>query len=170
MRTRSIVLLMLVAALGTGVAEAASAAKPAAHSSYGYLKAGHFTVTLNTVTATQISSSPANVLGSQFPITGIGVTCPGKKVAGRSPFLDLGFPGATLKLKHGHYGFSRADTEKNVSKLLPGGTTTIKSVKIKLTATVATAKLITGSVSVKAAGCALKTSNFRATFTQTLPS
>ena len=170
MRARSIVLMLLVVVAGTGVAEAASAAKPTAHSSYGFLKAGHFSVTLNTVTATQIASSPPNVLGSQFPITGIGITCPGKKVAGRSPFLDLGFPGATLKLRHGHYGFTRAYTEKAVSKLLPGATTTIKSVKIKLTATVATTKLITGTVSVRAAGCSLKTSSFRARFTQTLPS
>ena len=73
-------------------------------------------------------------------------------------------------MRHGRYGFSRSYTEKNVSKLVPGGTTTIKSVKIKLTATVATAKLITGTVSVKAAGCSLKSSTFRAKFTQTLPS
>jgi len=170
MRARSIVPVLLVALAGTGVAEAASAARPTAHSSYGFRKAGRFSVTLNTIAATQISSSPANVLGSQFPITGIGVTCPGKKVSGRSPFLDLGFPGATLKLKHGHYGFSRAYTERGVSKLVPGATTTLKSVKIKLSATVATSKLITGTVSVKAAGCSLKSSTFRAKFTQTLPS
>ena len=70
------------------------------------------------------------------------------------PFALFGFPGATLKLKHGRYGFS-------VSQKLDRAfvfASTVKPFKltVKFTGTVTSSKAIAGTLTVHGGPCGVK--------------
>jgi hypothetical protein len=98
-----------------------------------------------------------------FPTSGVLLVCPSSTPGGPVSELHIGFPGATLTLRKHHYSFRVSYTERSARLAVVGASHgTLLRATVKMTGTVRTAKLITGTVSVKASGCNLSTSSYRA--------
>jgi hypothetical protein len=98
----------------------------------------------------------APALGSEYPVSQLFIACPkAKKNHGLVglPFADIGFPGATFKLKHGKYEFSKSAKAKAYITGSPGGPFTMK---VTFTATVNSAKSISGTVKITGGACKTK--------------
>jgi hypothetical protein len=151
---------LVVSALAlTFCAVAMAAALPKAHTRYFYLKFGTFSITLTTKSAKQIAAGKAHAGVSE-----VLVVCPPTSTRGINE-VQMGFPGLKLKLSKGHYGFSITYTEKraDVVTITPVfGHITHEPATATVTGTVARSKLITGTVSVTAAGCGLPKSKYKA--------
>ena len=76
----------------------------------------------------------------------------------------MGFPGAKLGLGKDGYSFSVSYTEKHAALVTYGKpvTTVHESASATISGTVVKAKQISGTISVAAAGCGLKTSTYKA--------
>ena len=157
------VALAAIAVVGvSSVALAAVAPKPS--SAFFYVARGHFSITLVTgARATRIQSgTPASTAERSLLL----VACPASAAGSVSEVL-IGFPGAKLRIKHGRYRFTSSYAWKRPRHNIVAGPgagthTTLKSATVKVSGTVSKARLITGTVSVKAAGCNLPSSHFRA--------
>jgi hypothetical protein len=142
----------------------AAAVLPTPHREYLYVRHGTpaFSIHLATKSAKQLGASKARSMA--FPSSGLLVLC---KKTGSSPTeLQMGFPGATLKLRRGHYGFSVSYTEKRAALVTfakSGQSVAHETARATITGTVRQAKLIAGQISVTATGCHLKTSKYMAT-------
>jgi hypothetical protein len=150
---------------------ALAAATPKSHSSFFYVEVGTFSITLDIKSSKKILAGPAYSLTAQYPTSAVLVVCPQAVANGPFTELHLGFPGAALKLVKGRYAFTRSYTEKN-GKLAVVGTSATKSepsASIKVTGTVMSSKLITGTVSVNAPGCSLKSSKYKAKLFRAIP-
>jgi hypothetical protein len=170
MRFRVTALLAVTTALGAS-AVALAAVAPKAHTAFLYVEFGHFSIALDTKASKQVTAGAANPTGGQHPVSGILVVCPSTIPGAPVRELHLGFPGATLRPVKGHYTFSRSYTQRNAPLVTPvgGHTTVLAAVKVKVTGTATSARLITGTVSVTVPECSLKTSRYRAKFLSTLP-
>ena len=141
-----------------------AAVKPRPHSVYFYVSHGHFSITLGTTTATQIGAGSPNATSV---VSDVLIVCPTGATSSIAE-LHLGFPGAKLKLTKGRYRFARSyvwkHAEHNIISGAGAGTTTyLPSVNVKVTGTVASATLITGTVTVNATGCNMPSSSYSAT-------
>ena len=161
MRVRRCALIASALAL-TFCAVAVAAALPKAHTDYMYVKHGKlaFAVNLATRSAKQLMASKPR--STTFPSSSLLVLCQG--TSGSPTELQMGFPGAALKLHNHHYGFRVSYTESHADLVTFGTSITIahESAHATVTGTVETAKLIAGTVSVTANGCNLKTSKYKA--------
>jgi hypothetical protein len=165
MRVRSSVGVALAAIAVVGVSSAALAAvAPKSSSEFFYVARSHFSITFATgARATRIKpGTPASTAEQSLVL----VVCPASATGSVSEVL-IGFPGAKLRIKHGRYRFTSSYSWKRprhniVSGPGAGTHTTLKSATVKVSGTVSKAKLITGTVSVKATGCNLPSSHFRA--------
>jgi hypothetical protein len=164
MRRRPSVLIASLLVLATG-STALAAVVPKPNTDYFFLASGSFSITLNTKGRKQLTAGTALPVGATRPSTGVLLVCPTSVAGGPVVELHLGFPGARLMLKRGRYGFARSYTENHAKLVaLPAGApSTLKGVRVRVSGTVTSAKLITGSVSVQAPGCSLRASRFRAT-------
>jgi hypothetical protein len=152
-----------VSALALGVAAVALAAAPAPKPAAAYqqpIKLGSKGVGITFVTSatsgTVIEPGQA-ALGTNYPVSQAFIGCPkAKKNPGLVglPFADVGFPGATFKLKHGKYGFSKTIHPKVYIVGSPAGQVRLK---VTFTATVTNARKIAGTVKVVGGPCATKT-------------
>jgi hypothetical protein len=170
-RARFSVLVAVVAML-TVSAVAIAAVKPLRHTAFFYLAKGHFSITLDTNAARQIAAGRLD-LPRQFAVSGILLVCPASASPSVSELL-LGFPGAKFKLTRGLYRFTLSYTWKHarvnvISGAGSGTHTFLKSARVRVTGTVASARLITGKVSVVAKGCNLPSSTYQASFFRTVP-
>jgi hypothetical protein len=161
MRVRRCALLACALAL-TFCAVAVAAALPKAHTDYTYVKHGKlaFAVNLATRSAQQfLASRPRSPV---FPSSSLLVLCSG--TSGSPTELQMGFPGATFKLRNHHYGFRVSYTENHADLVTFGKSITIahESAHATVTGTVEKAQLISGTVSVTAKGCPLRTSRYKA--------
>jgi hypothetical protein len=155
--TRSVT---LAAVLGGAVAAAAPAlaAKPpllktATAYTSGESKHG-VSVTLVTSATDPKRIQPGGApLGSQFAAGGIYARCPAAPRSGTAePFTGIPFPALTLRLSHGHYGFSK---RLQVTQFLVASTLRA-SVKLTVlfTGTVLKQTLIAGTVKITGKQCA----------------
>ncbi len=161
MRLRRCALIGSALAL-TFCAVALAAALPKPHRDYMYVKHGKlaFAVNLATSSAKQLMASMPR--SKTFPSSSLLVLCQGTS-AGPTE-LQMGFPGAALKLRNRHYGFAVSYTEKRADLVTFGRSMTIthESAHATVTGTVERARLIAGTVSVTANGCNLKASKYKA--------
>jgi hypothetical protein len=98
----------------------------------------------------------AAAAGSQFAMSGGAVQCPKEKKGEgfhEVPFAVFGFPGATLKLVKGVYGFSKTTKEKTSAL---GGTGSSFTLKVKIVGTVTSPTLISGTVQATGGPCTMK--------------
>lgn len=171
MRRASTTLLCLaLTAAVCAVANAAVAVAPRPNASYIGLEFGHFSISLDTK-GKRILAGPAGPLLSSHPVSGALEVCQAKAPGEPVRELHVGFPGATLK-KAGHrYGFKRSYIENSAHLVvIPGqATTTVGGVRVSITGTVASAKLITGTISITSPGCELTVRKYRAKFFGDLP-
>ena len=150
------------------VALAASAPLPLTakeYSTHGYTHNVSVSLVTSATNPKKVQAGPAP-LGSQFAVGGIFARCPGApKSAGTTPFAGIAFPAITLRLFHGHYGFSR---RLNVNQFLLASSLG-KPVKLEIlfTGTVVSRTLITGTVKITGSECK-KTASYSAKPT-TLP-
>jgi hypothetical protein len=163
----SVALLVLATA-------ATAAAPPLPNTAKGY-STGGFThgVSLTLVTS---ATSPKRIekgvaaVASQFAMSGGAVQCPkAKKGEGfhEVPFAVFGFPGATLKLVKGVYGFSKTVKEKTSAL---GGAGTAFTLKVKVVGTVTSSTSIRGTVKAAGGPCTMKKSvSFTAKLDPKLP-
>jgi len=162
---RSCLPLVLVLTLAAAApAMAAPRARP--HTVYFYHLFEHFGITLDTKAAGVLTAGTVPETGS-FPLSSVLVVCP-KDANGATPELQLGFPGARLKLSGGRYRLKITYTWRrprlNVFTGPAAGTfTTPAPATVSISAEVLSPKLISGTVSVREAGCELPRSSFRAT-------
>jgi hypothetical protein len=153
---------LLASALAlTFCALAVAAAMPKAHIDYIYLRPGVIAVNLATGSAKQLMASKPR--SAVFPSSSLLVLCQG--TTGATTELQMGFPGATLKLRKRHYGFRVSYTENRADLVTFGTPMTIahESAHATVTGTIENAKLIAGTISVTANGCNLKASKYKAT-------
>jgi hypothetical protein len=158
MSFRRVTVVVCAVAL-TFCAVAIAAALPKAHTGFFYVKSGKFSITLRTKSAKQIVAGKAH-----GGVSEVLVVCPRTSTGGVNE-VQVGFPGAKLKLSQGHYGFSITYTEKHadVVTITPlFGHITHESATATVTGTVEGSKLIAGTVSVTAAGCSLPKSKYKA--------
>jgi hypothetical protein len=143
-------------------AVAVAAALPKPHTDYMYVRHGKlaFAVNLATSSAKQLTASKPRP--TTFPSSSLLVLCQG--TSGSPTELQMGFPGATLKLRNHHYSFRVSYTEKRADLVTFGKSVTIahESAHATVTGTVEKAKLIAGTVSVTGKGCNLKTAKYKA--------
>ena len=143
-----------------GVAMAAALPKAATDYMYVYHGRLAFAVNLATRSAKQLAASKPR--SATFPSSSLLVLCPG--TSGSAIELQMGFPGAALKLGNHHYGFRVSYTENQADLVTFGKPITIahESAHAIVTGNVEKANLIAGTVSVTAHGCNLKTSKYKA--------
>jgi hypothetical protein len=150
---------VVVLAVGALSAEAIAAVAPKRHTIYFYIHHQYFSIALVTQSATQI------VAGQPGAGSGLFIVCPNQS-ASLSELL-VGFPATKFKLKDGRYGFTLSYTWKHprlnvISGAGAGTHQSLPSARVRVTATVASAALITGTVSVTASGCSLPVAQYRA--------
>jgi hypothetical protein len=149
----------LAAVLAAGVALAAKS-PPLPQTGKGYTTSGSsrpsVTLVIN-ASNPKVIQPGAGALGSQFAISNGFLNCPkAKKNKGfkGTPFVPFGFPGATLKLSHGSYGFSVKDTEHKTAPV--GSSGKFFTLKVTITGKVSSATLITGTVKASGGTCTTK--------------
>ncbi len=163
-------LLIAALLLPVGIAAARTPVTPKRPAAFFFVKHGSFSIALDTKTATQITAGKPGGRLNQHQVSGVLVLCPARTPASPVTELHVGFRGAKLKLKTKHLRFAVSYTQKHARLVvLNTGATTVVSAKLTVTGTVATPKLIAGTVSVKASGCSLKLSEYKASFTGPLP-
>ena len=162
MRARRCALIAAALAL-TLCAVAVAAALPKAHRDYMYVKHGKlaFAVNLATRSAKQLMASMPR--SKTFPSSSLLVLCQG--TSGSPTELQMGFPGAALRLRNRHYGFRVSYTENRADLGTFGTSITVAhdSAHATVTGIVKNARLIAGTISVTANACNLKTSKYKAT-------
>jgi hypothetical protein len=160
LRRRALIAPALALAI-CGVAVAA--VKPKAHIAYSDVHHSKpvFAINLATKSTTRISASKPRPM--TFPSSSLLVLCPTATGAPATE-LQMGFPGATLKLHKGHYRFMVSFSEPKADLVTFGKTITIahEHAHATVTGTVESAKLIAGTISVTATGCNLKKSKYKA--------
>jgi hypothetical protein len=146
---------------------AVAAVSPRPGSDFFYVSHGHFSITLvTTAKGRQIGPGKPD---SAVLVSDVLLVCPSSSSTSVSELL-VGFPGVKLKLSHGHYRFTISYRWKHPRHNIiagpgAGSHTILKSASVKVNGTVSKPKLITGTVSVKAHGCTLPTSHYRAAVT-----
>jgi hypothetical protein len=157
---RSALIAVALALAFCAVAVAAALPKP--QTDYMYVRHGKlaFAINLATRSAKQLGASKPRP--KTFPSSSLLVLCQG--ISGSPTELQMGFPGAALKLRNHHYGFRVSYMEKHADLVTFGKSITIthEPAHATLTGTVENAKLIAGTISVTGAGCNLKHSKYRA--------
>ncbi|MFI4985007.1 MAG: hypothetical protein ACHQAV_03350 [Solirubrobacterales bacterium] len=144
----------LVAVAAQAVALAAPAPLPLTakeYSTHGYTHNVSVSLVTSATDPKKIQAGPAP-LGSQFAVGGIYARCPGApKSAGITPFAGIAFPALTLRLSHGHYGFSK---QLKVNQFLLASSLG-KPVKLTVlfTGTVVSSTLIKGAVKISGSQC-----------------
>jgi hypothetical protein len=125
------------------------------------VRSSHASVNLATRSAKQLMASKPR--STTFPSSSLLVLCQG--TSGSPTELQMGFPGAALKLRNHHYRFQVSYTEKRADLVTFGKSITIahESAHATVSGTVEQDKLIAGTVSVTANGCNLKISKYQAT-------
>jgi hypothetical protein len=165
MRVRSNMSVALAAIAVVGMSSVALAAvAPRPSSTFFYVHRSHFSITL--VTGERGTRIKPGTPASSAEQSLVLVVCPASAAGSVSEAL-IGFPGAQLKIKHGRYRFTSSYSwtrpRHNIVSGPGAGThTTLKSASVNVSGTVSKSKLITGTLSVKAAGCDLPSSHFRA--------
>jgi len=136
----------------------------------GTVKHGVSLTLVTSASGTAIEPGSA-ALGSQFALSGGAVLCrKAKKSHGfhEKPFAIFGFPGATLKLSHGTYGFSA--TVKAPHTIPLGSTAKPFKLKVKIVGQVASPTSIKGTVKAKGGPCTTKKAlKFNATVNSSVP-
>jgi hypothetical protein len=155
-----------VAVAVQAVAVAASVPLPLTEKAYstpGYVHNVSVDLVTNARNPKVIQAGPAP-LASQFFSGGIYAHCPGVPrnhglPPSDKPFAGIAFPAITLKLSHGHYGFSK---RLKFNQFLLGSSLG-KPVKLSVlfSGTVASSKLIKGTVKITGSHCAT-TANYAA--------
>lgn len=149
--------VVLACALAAGALAAAPLPKPASAFSTGGLKHGVSLTLVSSADGKKIEAGGA-ALGSQFALSGGTIQCPKARHSATfhgTPFALFGFPGVTLKLSHGKYGFSKSFTEHGV---VPLGSEGVKpfTLKVKIAATVTGPTAIAGTVKASGGPCKSK--------------
>jgi hypothetical protein len=143
------------------LATAATAAAPPlprtakAYSTGGYTHGVSLTLVTGATNSKEIEKGSAAV-GSQFAMSGGAVQCPKEKKGEgfhEVPFAFFGFPGATLNLVNGAYGFSKTIKEKTSAL---GGAGNPFTLKVKIVGKVASPTSIKGTVQTKGGPCTMK--------------
>ena len=164
MRPRVITFLTTVVILLGGVVPGVSAATTR-QGWYTATSKGHFGISLGTSASGRrmVAGAPGTGVHTH-PVPSILVLCPAT-VAGAGPVeLQIGFPGAALKVVRHRPRFSRSYTATTAT-LVNFGThvnTPVTGVVVKVTGAVTWAKRITGTVSVTTPGCPLSSSAYDA--------
>ena len=160
---RALTAMLCVVVTASVCAVAAATVAPKRHASYLGLEFGHFSVVLDTQ-GKRISAGLAGPLNGQLPTSGALVVCPASAPGEAVRELHVGFPGAALKVTRGRYRFKRSYTENKAHLVVVVGqvTTTVSGVRVSITGTVASPKLITGTISLTASGCSLSARKFSA--------
>lgn len=156
LKTATLAAGLLVAVFVSVVLAAAPLPKPATAYSTGGSKHG-VSVTLVTSASGPAIEAGSAALGSQYALSGGSVKCrKAKRNQGfhEAPFAPFGFPGATLKLSKGSYGFSK--TVKVPDAYALGSSAKPFKLKIKIHGTVVSATSITGTVKAKGGPCTSK--------------
>ncbi len=139
-----------------------AAALPNPHTAYTFVKHGKhaFAINLATGSARQLTASKPRP--KTFPSSSLLDLCQG--TSGSPTELQMGFPGAVLKLHHHHYGFRVSYTEKHADLVTFGTPIMIahESAHVTVTGTVEKAKLIAGTVSITGTNCNLRAANYKA--------
>jgi hypothetical protein len=154
--------LVLVVAAGALLLAAAALAGPAlpkTGSAYstGGIKHGVSVTLVTSATDPKAIEAGEAATASQYALSGGAVLCPkSKKNPGfhETPFAVFGFPGATLKLSHGAYGFSKTVVQPDTSTL--GGTAKPFKLKVKITGSVLSSTKIVGTVKSTGGPCTTK--------------
>lgn len=154
----SAVLLIAVAALSVTAAEAAAPSLKGgkAYSTGGFKHGVSITFVTSVRTPNRIEEGQA-AAGSQFALSEGAVLCPkAKRNPGfkEVPFAIFGFPGTTLKMKSGAYGFAVKERVPNTTPL--GGAVPPFTLKVKVTGTVVTPTKITGTITASGGPCKTK--------------
>lgn len=144
-----------------GKKAAAAAAPPLpktakAYSTGGYAHGVSLTLVTSATNPKRIEKGDAAV-GSQFAMSGGAIQCPkAKKGEGfhEVPFAVFGFPGATLKMIKGAYGFSKTAKEKTSAL---GSTGAEFKLKVKIVGRVTNSSSIKGTVKATGGPCTTKT-------------
>jgi hypothetical protein len=129
------------------------------YATHGYTHNVSVSLVTSATNPKKIQAGPAP-LGSQFALGGIFAQCPGApKSATTTPFTPIAFPAITLRLSHGHYGFSK---QLKLNQFLSASSLT-KPVKLTVlfTGTVASRTLIKGTVEITGSQCK-KTASYSA--------
>lgn len=152
------VLVLFVSILLVSVAQAAAPSlEPGkAYSTGGTEHGVSITLVTSVRTPNRIEEGEA-AAGSQYALSEGSILCPkAKKNPGLKgvPFALFGFPGTTLHLKNGAYGFS---TRIRAAKTTPLGSSVKPfTLKVKVTGTVTSATEIAGTISVSGGPCKTK--------------
>ena len=99
-------------------------------------------------------------IGSQFAISAGALPCPRAPrnpalAKSQTPFAPFGVPGATLRLRHGHYAFSVKRTHGNQELL--GSPAKPFRLTVRLTGIVVSSKTIEGTLSAVGGPCTTRT-------------
>jgi hypothetical protein len=128
-----------------------------AYSTGGYEHGLSFTLVTSAANPKRIEPGSATA-GSQFALSNGAIQCKkAKRAPGvpEPPFAIFGFPGATLKLSAGMYGFAKTITQRETSVL--GSTSTAKfTLKVKIVGTVVSPTRIEGTVKPTGGPCTAK--------------
>ncbi len=146
----------------TGIAAAAGAA-PLPRTGKVYAETGGFG-THNSLVLIVSASNPRSLvagpavtpLGSQYAVSIGALLCARATrsttlAKGEKPFALFSFPGATLKLTDGHYGFSATKTDPRQQLL--GSPVKPFTLKLTFTGTVTSATTITGTLAARGGPC-----------------
>ena len=165
----SILLLLLLSAV------ALAATRPLAHTDFLFVSPSRFGVTLDTKASgvLQVGSPAPPNAPAVYAHSGIIVVCP-TGADGAISELNVGFPGAKLKLSKGHYRFKLTYTWKqpHIHVIVgpgAGSYTAAAPGRVAISGTVTSAKLITGTIAVHEPGCELPRSSFRAARFRSIP-
>jgi hypothetical protein len=161
--------LLLATALVAAAASSAPKLTPRSDYSGGSIAKGKINIDLVSRSATQIVASPAGgvPVGSNFALSLMFLHCTKLKLADGEPSA-LGIPVPALKLRkrHGRYGFSASYTRKGLSAL---GVAKTITAKVKLSGTVVSPTLISGTVRVKGGACGVGSERYAAKLNKSIP-
>lgn len=150
----TVVAAALVALCAQGSSLAASAPLPLTAKEYstgGYTHHVSVSFVTSATNPKKIQPGPAP-LGTEFAVGGIYVQCPGApKSSSTTPFAAIAYPGLTLRLSHGRYGFSKR--LKFNQFLLASSLGKPVKLSVLFTGTVASSKLIKGTVKITGSQC-----------------
>ncbi len=156
-KTVAIAAGLLAVVLAGAASAAAPLLEPAKAYSTGGIKHGVGVTLVTSASSGKAIEPGAAALGSQFALSGGSVLCPkAKKGPGfhEVPFALFGFPGATLKLSHGKYGFSKS---VKIPRTVPLGSSAKPfTLKVKIKGSVVSPTAITGTVKAKGGPCTSK--------------
>ncbi len=160
--------IAIAVSLALAIAPAASAAPALPRSASVYSTGGYkhgLSLTLVISPSGRAIEQGGAALGSQFALSEGALQCPkARKNHGfrEVPFTIFGFPGAVLRLSHGHYGFSKAEAISDTTPL--GSSVKSFTLKLKIAGTVTSSAAIVGRVTAKGGPCTSRGSlRFKAT-------